>query len=276
MTAKSTDPSETSTYWNERAERWSLRRAERGEVYGPATEMMLDLAGVQTGNRVLDVACGMGDQTLLAARRVGPKGYMLAIDNSSSMLNGAVEAVKITGLTNVETRIMDAEDLDLAADSFDAVICRLGLMLFSNPPKALKGMYKVLKARGKAVALVRSTAEMNPYEGIPFAVVHRLGGTTPPAFKLSEPGSLKNAFINSGFSDVTVHEVSVKRRIPSMAEFIGRIKNGGGFMLQEPLAKLTDTQVEQACIEIEQQMHRFEGPKGFELPGKMLIGVGTK
>ncbi len=276
MTAKSTDPSETSTYWNERAERWSLRRAERGEVYGPATEMMLDLAGVQTGNRVLDVACGMGDQTLLAARRVGPKGYMLAIDNSSSMLNGAVEAVKITGLTNVETRIMDAEDLDLAADSFDAVICRLGLMLFSNPPKALKGMYKVLKARGKAVALVRSTAEMNPYEGIPLAVVHRLGGTTPPAFKLSEPGSLKNAFSNSGCSDVTVHEVSVKRRSPSMAEFIGRFKNGGSFMLREPLAKLTDTQVEQACIEIEQQMHRFEGPKGFELPGKMLIGVGTK
>jgi SAM-dependent methyltransferase len=276
MTAKSTDPSATRTNWNERAERWRLRQAERTEVYGPATELMLDLAGVQTGNRVLDVACGMGDQTLLAARRIGPKGYVLAIDNSSSMLNGAVEAVRTAGLTNVETRLMDAENLDLAADSFEAVICRLGLMLFSNPPKALKGMFQVLKPRGKAIALVRSTAEMNPYEGIPWVVVHRLGGTTPPAFKLSEPGSLEDAFSNSGFSDVTVHEVSVKRRIPSMAEFIGRFKNGGGFMLQEPLAKLTDTQLEQACMEIEQQMHRFDGPKGCEIPGEMLIGVGTK
>ncbi len=276
MTAKSTHPSETSTNWNERAERWSLRRVERGEVYGPATEMMLDLAGVRTGNRVLDVACGMGDQTLVAARRVGPKGYVLATDNSSSMLNGAVEAARTAGLANVETQIMNAEDLDLSADSFDAVICRLGLMLFPDPPKALRGMHQVLKPGGKAVALVRSTAEKNPYEGIPLAVVHRLGGTTPPRFKLSEPGLLENAFRDSGFSHVTVHAVSVCRRSPSIAEFIGRFKTGSGFMLQEPMAKLTDSQRDQACVEIEQQMRRFEGPKGTEFPGEMLIGVGTK
>jgi len=276
MTAKSTDPSETSTYWNERAERWSLRRAERGEVYGPATEMMLDLAGVQTGNRVLDVACGMGDQTLLAARRVGPKGYVLAIDNSSSMLNGAVEAARTAGLTNLETRLMDAENLDLSADSFDAVICRLGLMLFANPPKALSGMLRVVKRGGKVSALVRSTAEKNPYEGIPLAVVHRLGGTVPPKFALSESGLLENAFRDGGFSRIAVHAVSVQRRLPSIAEFINRFKDGGGFMLREPLAKLTDTQRDQARVEIEQQMRRFEGPKGFELPGEMLIGVGTK
>ena len=69
MTAKSTDPSATRTNWNERAERWRLRQAERSEVYGPATELMLDLAGVQTSNRVLDVACGMGDQTLFVSTK---------------------------------------------------------------------------------------------------------------------------------------------------------------------------------------------------------------
>jgi SAM-dependent methyltransferase len=275
MTAKSTDPSETSINWNERAERWSLRQAERGEVYGPATEMMLDLAGLRTGNRVLDVACGMGDQTLLAARRVGPKGYVLATDNSSSMLNGAAEAARTAGLTNVETRLMDAENLDVGADSFDAVICRLGLMLFRSPPKALRGMHQVLKPGGKAVTLVRSTAEKNPYEGIPLAVVHRLGGTVPPMFALSEPPLLENAFRDGGFSQVAVHAVAVQRRFPSCAVVSRRIKSGG-YMLEKPLAKLSEAEREQACVEIEQQLRRFEGPKGCEIPGEMLIGVGTK
>ena len=66
--------------WDDRAERRSRTQAERDEVYGPATESMLDLADLRTGNRVLDVAAGTGGQTLLAARRVGPTGYVLATD----------------------------------------------------------------------------------------------------------------------------------------------------------------------------------------------------
>ncbi len=51
-----------------RAERWSRMQAERSQTLGPATEMMLDLVGLRTGNRILDVAAGTGDQTLLAAQ----------------------------------------------------------------------------------------------------------------------------------------------------------------------------------------------------------------
>ena len=142
---------------DERAERWSRMQAQRGETYGPATERMLDLANLRNGNRVLDVAAGTGDQTLLAARRVGPNGYVLAIDISTAMLTNAAEAIRKAGLTNVETRIMDAENLDLDENSFDAVICRLGLQSFPNPPKAIRGMRQVVKLGGKVAALVRST-----------------------------------------------------------------------------------------------------------------------
>ncbi len=117
--------------WDERAERYSRMQAERSEVYGPATEMMLDLADLRAGIRVLDVAAGTGDQTLLAAQRVGPNGYVLAIDVSTNMLNIATDAVRRVSLTTIETRIMDAENLDLDADSFDAVICRCGTVLDS-------------------------------------------------------------------------------------------------------------------------------------------------
>jgi ubiquinone/menaquinone biosynthesis C-methylase UbiE len=113
--------------------------AQRSEVYGTATEKMLELAEIRTGDRVLDVAAGAGDQTLLAARLVGPSGYVLATDISSDMLNIAAEVVRRAGLKNVGTQVMDGENLDLGADSFAAVICRLGLILFNNPPAGKRG-----------------------------------------------------------------------------------------------------------------------------------------
>ena len=73
--------------------------------------MMLELASVQPGSRVLDVAAGTGDQTLMAARRVGPTGNVLATDDSASMLKVAAEAARNEGLTNVDTRVMNAENL---------------------------------------------------------------------------------------------------------------------------------------------------------------------
>jgi ubiquinone/menaquinone biosynthesis C-methylase UbiE len=128
---------------------WSAGQASRQESLGAATEMMLDLAGVQAGSRVLDVAAGTGESTIMAAHRVGPTGYVLATDNSSSMLSIAGEAAQKENLTNIETGVMNAENLELEADSFDAVICRNALMHFPNPIKALTEMCRVVKPRGK-------------------------------------------------------------------------------------------------------------------------------
>ena len=68
----------------ESADWWSAGQAARQQIYGGATEMMLDLAGVQAGSRVLDVAAGTGESALMAAARVGPKGHVVAADVSAS------------------------------------------------------------------------------------------------------------------------------------------------------------------------------------------------
>lgn len=125
------------------AEGWQRRKAQRAKVNAFADEMMLDLANLRAGSRVLDVAAGTGEQTIRAAQRVGLSGYVLATDVSASMLNLAAAAIRDAGLSNVETRVMDAANIDLEADSFDAVICRQGLMLFPESDKALVGMRRV-------------------------------------------------------------------------------------------------------------------------------------
>src|SRR5262249_58359669 len=94
MSIESSDPSDTGVNWasDEVAERWSRNQARRDEAIGLATAMMLDLADLRTGYRVLDVAAGTGDQTLLAAQRVGAHGFILATDPSAPMLNVAPHA----------------------------------------------------------------------------------------------------------------------------------------------------------------------------------------
>ncbi len=283
MTTRSPDPSETGSIFasGEVAEQWHRGKAERDEVNAPANEMMLNLANLCAGNRVLDVAAGTGDQTLMAARRVGPTGYVLATDISTSMLNLTAEAVRNAGLTNVDTRVMDAENIDLDTDSFDAVICRMGLMLFSNPVKALIGMHRVVKPTGKVVALVWSTEEKNPCRGLPLAIVRRFGSNLSAVpglrlmFALGEPGILEDTFRAGGFHDVAVRAVTTRWCFPSTTEAI-RATKGSFPGLQRIMAQLSDAERELAWTEIEQQLSQFGGPNGFEAPGEVLIGVATK
>ena len=276
MTSKRPDSSDTGINWqsSEVAERRNRGRARRGEIQGPATQMMLDLAEVRTGSRVLDVAAGTGDQTLIAAQRVGPTGCVLATDISASMLQLAADAAREAGLTNVETRVMDAENLDLDAESFDAVICQLGLMVFPDPIKVLAAMRRVVRRGGKIATLVFSTAERNPYQGVTLGVAHHFGSPTPPLFSLGEAHVLENAFSESGLHNVIVQAVNFRRHYQSTAEMMRRLKEGA--FLRAPIDKLDEPEREQAWIEIERQLSRLEGPHGIDMPGEFLIGVGTK
>lgn len=276
MSTEPSDPSGAIINWasDEVAEHWSRNQARRDEHIGPATEMMLDLAGLQSGHRVLDVAAGTGGQTLLAARRVGPTGYVLATDVSSNMLKFAADTARKAGLMNVQTRVMDAENLDLESNSFDAVICRTALMLFSNPPKALAGMHHAMKTGARISAIVFSAAEKNPYQGIPLTVVRRFGAVVPSMFSLGNPQRLRDTFRDGGFPHIAVHAVSFQRHLSSAAEAMQSLRDA--LFLRGAIAKLDEIEREQAWAEIERDLGKLEGSDGLDLPGEMLIAVGRK
>lgn len=265
----------------ESADWWSAGQAARQQTLGAATEMMLDLAGVQPRSRVLDVAAGTGDSTLIAARRVGPMGYVLAADISASMLSVAAEAARKEDLSNVETRVVDAENLALDVDSFDAVICRIALMLFPNPARALAEMRRVVKPGGKVAVIVFSAIEKNPYQGIPVGIIRRLGNIPPPApgeswmFALGDPRGFEDLYKGVGFLNVSVQTVPIQRRFQSTAEAIRTMRNNVGD-LRELMSRLNEADRELAWAEIEEKLQQFEGSNGFEAPGEVLIGVGTK
>src|SRR5260370_1383058 len=200
------------------------RHSRHGRDDGRAdgsTGRMLDLAGIGIGYRVLDVAAGTGEQALAAARRVGPTGAVLATDIAAPMLELAAEAAAQAGFRNVETRVMDARDLDLEPESFDAAISRLALMLVPERARAMAGIHRALKAGKKFVALVLAAADGCPLIALPMGIAGRHAGTPqepfgdPGMFALGNPAVLAAAYRDAGFREVTVETAPVQRRFPS-------------------------------------------------------------
>lgn len=263
----------------EAAERWQRGAAARAGTLGPITDLMLDLAEIRPGDRVLDVAAGTGEQTLMAARRVGPDGLVLAVDVAPEMLERASEAVRAAGLSNVVTRVMDAQALDLGPEPFDAAICRSGLMLMADPVAALVGVHRALKTGGKLAALVFGPADRNPLQALPTSIARRAAGLPPLApgepgmFALGEPGTLEAAFQAAGFRDVDVRTIATSRRFRSAADAVRSLRDALP-SVHAVLARVDGAGREQAWTEIERALTRFEGPDGLVAPGESLIGVG--
>jgi len=260
---------------------WQSGAAARALTLGMAPELMLDLADLRAGIKVLDVAAGTGEQTLVAARRVGPRGRVLATDIAAGMLEVAAEQMQQAGLANVETRVMDAQSLDLVSESFDAVISRLGILLIPDRQRALAEIHRVLKPGGKLAVIVFGAPERNPLWSGTMAIGRRHAGLPlppleqPGIFALGAPNLLEHALRQAGFRAVEVRAVSAPRHFPSIPEAMGYL-TGSTPMLREPLAKLDPAGRAAMLADIEQSLRQYEGPEGVEAPGEVLVGVGTK
>lgn len=271
----------TRAQWQETAEAWHRWGAVIEQWLGPATGRMLDGAGVTAGSRVLDVAAGTGGQSIAAARRAGPDGYVLATDISPAILEYAAKAATEAGLGNVGVREVDGERLAVADGSFDAVISRVGLIYFPDQAGALAGIRAALRPGGRLSAVVYATADRNRFFSVPVGIVRRRAQLPPPAagqpgpFSLGGPGVAEAAFTAAGFRDVTVETVSSPLRMASSAECLRFEKESFG-ALHQMLAGLAPGEQEAAWAEIGQALAEFDGPEGFVAPCDMLVVSGTR
>jgi SAM-dependent methyltransferase len=271
----------TQQQWQAAAAAWNQWAPTLAQWLDPATEVLLDLAQLRPGQRVLDLAAGAGGQSLLAARRVGSTGAVLITDIAANILAFAAENAQNAGLHNVQTRVMDAENLELADQTFDAAICRLGLMYLPDQAKALRGIYRVRKPGGKVAALVFSPAEKNPFFALPVAIIRRRAQLPPPLpgqpgpFSLGGSGILEQLYQQAGFRAVQTQRVAAPLRLTSAAECV-RFERDAFGALHQMLAGLPQAERESVWHEIEQTLRQFEGPRGFEGPGELLLAVGTR
>jgi SAM-dependent methyltransferase len=239
------------------------------------------MAGIRTGLRVLDLACGAGNQTIQTARRVGPSGSIVACDISATMLDHVRQSAAAANLKNIETLESAAEDLDERLPPFDAAISRLGLMLFPSPGRALKAVQHVLKPDARFAALVFTTPDNNPFMARSMAVLLRRAGKSPPKpgqpglFALGGKGILEGLMRDSGLVQIQTKLVTASLNLPSAAHALEMMREAFG-AYRAAVADLSDREKLKAWNEVYACHKQFEGVDGFRAQFEFIIGTGAK
>jgi SAM-dependent methyltransferase len=217
--------------WDDSAEGWKRWWPTFERAAQVVNDRLVALANVRAGNRVLDIATGSGEPALTGARAVGQSGRVVAVDMSPGMLAIARERIDAAGLTNVDLVESDVESMSLEPHSFDAVLCRWGLMFMPDLDGVVRAMHLALKPGGHFATAVWSVADKVPMLGLARDAIQRITGITPPPnapgpMKLADTSILERALAAAGFRDVTIERLIVTFEFPSpdaFADFRGQI-----------------------------------------------------
>jgi len=165
------------------------------------------------GDTVLELAAGLGDTGLMAARLVGEAGRVIITDFAPEMVAAARRRAEEMGVENAEFRRLDAERMDLETDSVDGVLCRWGYMLMIDPAKAFAETRRVLRPGGRLAFSVWAARERNPTLSLAGTVLVELDHIPPPdpeapgAFVMADPGRIRELVVGAGFAEPEIEEV---------------------------------------------------------------------
>jgi ubiquinone/menaquinone biosynthesis C-methylase UbiE len=207
---------------------WQQVSGNAAEVYerqlvpvmlAPWASTLIDLAEVHPGMHVLDVACGTGVVTRLAAERVGSTGRVVGLDINTAMLSVARQLGPIGGAT-VEWLEASALEIPLPDSSFDVVFCQHGLQQFPDRPTALREMRRVLVPSGRLALCVWSRIQGSPgmaalAEALERHVGAETGANRRAPFTLGDPVQLRALVGDAGFRDIDVRTMVETARFPS-------------------------------------------------------------
>lgn len=224
------------------------------------SDRMLELAEIQPGQRVLDVATGIGEPAVSAARRVGPTGYVVATDQSPQMLEIARERSATLGLQQMEFKVADAEALEFPENSFDAVLCRWGLMFLPDLSSALNKIRQTLIPGGRFDTVVWDVPPKVPMVSLAMGVIQRMFEVPSPPpgvpnpFALADTSILERGLADAGFTDVRIEPITVTIEFPSAAEYTDFLRD-----IAPPVRAMLASQPEEKQAEAWQAIENAAG-----------------
>jgi ubiquinone/menaquinone biosynthesis C-methylase UbiE len=279
-TARDPQRAELHRMWSSVAPAWEAHMPYVDDRGRHVSERMLALTDPQPGDRVLELACGVGGPGLDAAQLVLPGGDVVISDFASEMTAIAARRAAERGVANVTARDIDIERIDEPDAAYDIVLCREGLMLVPDPDLGAREMRRVLRPGGRVAIAVWGPPERNPWLSVVFrTVAEQLG--VPPAppgsphpFALSDAGRLPDVLAGAGFEGVEVEEIAVPYRAASVDEWWNR-----SAALAGPLAKKLAALPEQAAQALRrsaaERIAAYRTDCGLDIPGLSLLATGV-
>ncbi len=247
MSTQSFDPGQYKAQqrqaWDASASGWRKWWPTIEQGLQSVSDRIVELAQIQPGQQVLDVATGIGEPAVTAARKVGTTGRVIATDLSPEMLAIGRERAAALGLQNIDFREMDAQGLDLPEDTFNAVLCRMGLMFLPNVATVLQKIRRLLVAGGRLVAVVPGAPEKFPFGLLPIrAIAQELQPPPPPPgapslFGLSDVNLLVQTLRQAGFKEVRTEAMTITAEFTSAEAYVRFSQEVGRGALGSMLAK---------------------------------------
>lgn len=241
----------------------------------PAQSLMLEMAALRAGERVLDVACGTGLVSFRALDAVGEGGSLFGTDISSKMVEAANRQASERGFRNATFVRFDAEAINLENASFDAALCALGLMYCPEPMAALREMHRLLVPGGRAAAVVwGARAKCGWAEIFPIVDARVSSDVCPLFFQLGTKDTLARSFAEAGFVDVRCERIDVTLDYASADEALNAILRGGPVALaynrfDGPIRKAVHA-------EYLESIEAYRQGDSYRIPGEFVAATGVR
>lgn len=269
------DPTEqVRQTWESVAPAWERHRQRVFEQVRAVSEWLVDRVEPEPGRTLLELGCGPGETGFLAAERLGPDGTLISTDVSPGMVEVARRGSAERGLTNVEHRVADAQQLDLPDGSVDGVLSRFTFMLIPEPKRAFAEVRRVLRPGRPFAYATWGGMDRNPWVTSIIGAVMQNGHAPPVGASPFEPGGLfslagpdpNTAYLaDAGFSDIDVDEITGAMEYPSFDEYWDTNTSLAG-PLAEMLATLDAGQIAAIRATAQQLVEPFRTADGYHLP----------
>jgi len=269
--------------WRGSAPFWEKHRNIIRGMFAPITQALIEDAEIiSTQDAVLDVATGPGEPALSVAAVVGPDGKVFGVDAIHGMIAAARTEAQRLGLKNAKFDVAFADDLPFAANTFDAVISRFGVMFFPSPVDGVREMLRVLKPGRKLAFAVWHFAEKNPFHSALSLVMDRyvdsppLEPDAPDAFRFAPRGKLLEVLSQAGVATPSERLLQFKIEAPVSVEEFWNLRREMSEKLSEKFATLSEQQKPKVRLEMLSSLAEYSTPNGMSFPAEVLIVSAAK